>query len=98
MLFGFGLTANHELAHQEIYKCYNIDSKISYNWDYAITTPLGNYSNCDSNCELAHNINEVVGYHLQVIYVAFGIFSCLLIYSVASIYFKLQAIEEVNYA
>ena len=87
VLFGFGLIVNHELVHKEIFSSYGIDSKISYGLSEAITTPLGNYSQCTDNCQLAHNINESVGYHLQVIYSGVMMFLCILIYYIASLYY-----------
>jgi hypothetical protein len=64
-LFG-GYVYMHELAHVQIYKSYGKNSSMHFGLTKAyVTTTDG----CDSEeCELAHNINESVGYHLQSIY------------------------------
>jgi len=86
-LLGFGLIVNHEFVHKAIYNSYGIDSKISYGLSEASTTPFGNYSQCTENCQLAHNINESVGYHLQVIYIGVMMFLGILIYYIAALYY-----------
>jgi len=59
-------TYQHELVHKTIYQTYDIESKIDMGWKTGVptTTAIESTKNCDSNCELAHNINEVVGYTL----------------------------------
>ena len=55
----------HELAHKEIYKHYGIDSEIGINFKelYAYTYAK-DITNCNDNCILAHDINDIVGYNL----------------------------------
>lgn len=62
----YNLVAQHESAHQEIFTEYNISSKISIN-PYTLsgqTTKVGN-GTCNADCQLAHNQNEIVGYHIM---------------------------------
>lgn len=60
----FAMIYQHELVHKTIFKYYGMDSEIKLGWTQATTTPIGEYT-CDSNCELAHSINEVVGYTIM---------------------------------
>lgn len=57
-------TYMHESVHKQIYRHYGIDSHITIDFPDAVTIPEGNYSNCDDYCQLSHNINESIGYHL----------------------------------
>jgi len=68
-LFGFiGLGYMHEQVHVAIYNLNGIEAHAEYfkEWPDLKTIPE---RNCDTEgCILAHNINEVVGYPLQIIY------------------------------
>jgi len=72
------LVHSHERVHQEIFRSYNIESEI-YMIKYfpdAITIPE---EACpDSSCELAHNINDAIGYHAIPFYL-FGLTVALVI-------------------
>ena len=76
----------HEAVHQEIYRSYGIESRIEL--DYlrlgGATIISGEDSlKCNEYCNLAHNLNEVVGYPLGLIYIMLiGIFILLVIKNV----------------
>ena len=58
----------HELVHQRIFISYGIDSYIQMGWNAAWTIPYNAslaIDLCNDYCQLAHNINEAVGYQLQ---------------------------------
>jgi len=59
----------HERVHQEIFKGYGIESKMIVLWaegSFAVQPE----QNCPSEgCNLAHNINDAIGYNLQMFYV-----------------------------
>lgn len=68
----------HEIIHQEIYNKYDIKSKVNVNYfalSGSTSVPESEYNKkCNSNCKLAHNINEIVGYQLQMIYFLLSLF------------------------
>ncbi len=65
----------HEEVHKQIYKSYGIESKIGIDFPDLIITPE---KNCEQNtCELAHDINEIVTYNLEMFYLM--IFSGIMI-------------------
>lgn len=62
----------HETAHQEIYRYYGVDAEIDMLRGFDAVTEAD--EPCPTNqCDLAHNINEIVGYHLEVFYLVFGV-------------------------
>lgn len=69
----------HEYIHQVIFTMDGIKSKIGF-YDYTIATKPE--SNCKtSECKLAHEINEIVGYPLMLIFLLlwFGLFIIIFI-------------------
>lgn len=66
------LAVQHEAVHVQINAKYGIPSTVHYNYfaldgTFAYTQPdsLSMYrSNCNDFCKLAHNNNEVFGYHV----------------------------------
>lgn len=77
ILFGFAsLVILHETVHVEIYRSYGIESHVEYfsQIPYAVTIAQEGCPN--ETCILAHNLNDVIGYHLQAILVAI----CLLLF------------------
>lgn len=62
----------HEKVHMAIYRGHGIESHFEIRGSSFATIPEGDTSSCNDNCELAHNINEVVAYPLQVFYVLIG--------------------------
>lgn len=85
ILFGY----MHEKVHQGILEDYGIESQIEIGWKtgdlQTVYFDAANISEaqCNENCHLAHNINEVVGYHLQAFYllIAIGLFICIILLS-----------------
>ena len=77
----FYLTYTHEQVHVEIFRSYNINSKIdmfSYFPD-AVTIPE---ENCpDEYCNLANNLNEAFSYPLFILFalIGFGFFLIILL-------------------
>lgn len=71
----------HEHAHVEIFRSYGVTSHVEYfsHFPDAVTIADGNRSRCTANCDLAHDINEVVGYQLMPFYFAFGLLGVLAI-------------------
>jgi len=74
----FFLIFLHETVHQEIYRSYDIESKIIFNnpkglfftGGFATQTEPYLIGKCPDSCELAHNINEAVSY---IFIPAFGV-------------------------
>ena len=62
----YNLVNYHEKVHQAIYEEYGIESKITIN-KFTLTgiTSTTNASLCNEYCTLAHNQNEIVGYHMM---------------------------------
>ena len=91
ILIPFGLILMgylHEQVHVQIYESYDIESKVEYfkgfpNFQTVVTDAKGE---CLEECELAHNINEAIGYPLLIIYfmLTFGF------------YFLIREAEERN--
>jgi hypothetical protein len=74
LLIGFiGLIFVHEQVHVQINLIYGIESHVEYfsNFPNVVTISDGDWSKCTSDCKLAHNINEIVGYPLIVCYIVF---------------------------
>ena len=65
VFYGFNLAfvIAHEDVHKQIFESYGVNStvEIDYLTLKAFTTGL---KSCPEGCNLAHNINESVGYHL----------------------------------
>lgn len=61
----------HEMVHVQIYNDYGVDSEIKI-FDMEgfgmVTIGYNVGDKCNDTCQLAHEINEVVGYHLMAIY------------------------------
>jgi len=63
----------HEQVHVEIYKSHGIDSHIEYiNYLPDLVTVPEKGSSCNDACQLAHNINESIGYQLMPFYILIG--------------------------
>lgn len=66
---GITMVSLHENAHKEIFRSYDIDSEIKINYFLISGETSADYSEvqekCDDFCQLAHNQNEIVGYHLS---------------------------------
>lgn len=75
----FALGYMHEVVHVEIYKHWGVESEIhlfKYFPDFA-TMPK---EPCPTEaCVLAHDINEIIGYPLLIIYSFFGIVFLIII-------------------
>ena len=72
-----GAVYMHEASHIEINKAYGIKSHqdwINYA-PHVATVSEGNYSNCTSNCVLAHNIADAFFYPMIIFYGIWGIVS-----------------------
>ena len=66
----------HEQVHVEIFNSYDIDSHVEYFSNFpdfvTISEPITE-EDCPNKCQLAHNLNEIVGYPLNIFYLIFGI-------------------------
>ena len=69
----------HENVHKEIYRSYDIESKITINVPDLVT--ISEKPCPTEECKLAHNINEAVGYPLICFYVMIY-FACAIIIKV----------------
>ena len=58
----------HELAHQQIFASYGVNSTISYSFSGGVTTAGG--SGCTEGCQILHELNEIVTYNLQSVSMA----------------------------
>lgn len=75
----FGLAFMHEQVHIEIYRSYGIESHVEYLSHFPDLVIIAEKSCPTETCELAHNINEIVGYPLMVLYIVFGFAVLILI-------------------
>jgi hypothetical protein len=67
------LGAYHEETHVAIYKNWGLDSHIEYFSHFPdFVTIQDSEGDCPDACQLAHSINESVGYHLLPVYIVFS--------------------------
>lgn len=59
----------HELVHQEIFRSYKIESEIYYVKYFPAFVTVPEAPCPDSNCKLAHNLNEAISYQLMPFYI-----------------------------
>jgi hypothetical protein len=65
----FVMVYMHESVHVEIYKSYGIKSSIHF-FKYFPSIVTEAETKCpNSDCELAHNVNDTIGYHLIPFYI-----------------------------
>lgn len=83
-----GLGYMHESAHVEIFRSYGVVSHIEYfsSFPDLATVPTYHPERCTGNCVLAHDLNEVVGYQLIMIYFMVG-FGLLCLVGIAETFF-----------
>ena len=64
----------HEQVHVEIFQSYGVESHVEYlsHFPDFVTIADSSTENCDSNCVLAHNINEAISYPLMAFYILIG--------------------------
>lgn len=70
IIFAFTYMTVHEQVHVTILRSYDIASVTKINWLSASTTPLNQTDyelKCTSNCILANNMTDVVGYHTIIL-------------------------------
>ena len=84
-IFGFLLFVYmHEETHVQIFRSYEIKSKID--WNNLETIPDDKtYYKCNDYCILSHNINEIVSYVVFVLYIMIGYGILVILYSVDSL-------------
>lgn len=95
------ITVQHEEVHRQIFERYDIESEVTIHylrpWGVmGTTTPLSTqeyYERCSEFCVLAHNQNEIVGYHLYALLVTIFAASTLVI--IVVIFTAEEAAEEV---
>jgi len=69
----FGLGFMHEQVHVQIYAYDGIESHVEYFSHFPDFVTIAE-ENCKTDyCQLSHNINEIVGYHLLALYTVFAI-------------------------
>ena len=68
-----GLGIMHEEVHIAIYNSYGIESHSEYFSHFPNFVTIAEEKCPNETCELAHNINEIVGYPLLIFYVIFGV-------------------------
>lgn len=68
-----GLGYMHEEVHVAIYRGYGIESHVEYFSHFPNMVTIAKEPCPTEECELAHNINEIVGYPLQVLYTVFSL-------------------------
>lgn len=69
----------HEQVHVSIYRSYGIESRVDYISHFPHIVTIAEKQCPSDNCRLANNINEVVGYHLEVFYLVFSVLATLII-------------------
>jgi len=76
IIFAFLLSGYmHEQVHVAIFKDYNIESHVEYFSHFPAIVTIAEKSCPTSECELAHEINEAIGYQLDAFFIiiAFGL-------------------------
>lgn len=80
IMLGFlSLGFMHEQAHVEIMRSYGIDSHVEYFSHFPGIATIYEKPCPNESCELANNLNEVVGYPLLVFYTVFSILLLIII-------------------
>ena len=69
----------HEQAHVEIYRSYGIESHVEYISHFPDLATVADEPCEVDACRSAHNINDIVGYHLFIIYGVIGLMFIYLI-------------------
>ena len=69
----FMLGYYHEQSHIEIYRSYGIDAHAEYWTHFPDFVTVADEPCPTDECQLAHNITEVVGYHLTAFYFAISL-------------------------
>lgn len=86
----------HEQVHVAIYRDYNISSNVKYFDKFSMTTtadrPCPNGS-----CELAHEINEVIGYNLMGFYFLIGTFAFVICVQLFMIFKQKEMEMDLKY-
>ena len=78
--FGFiGFGIMHEQVHIEIYRSYGIESHVEYLSHFPDLVTIAEEPCPTEMCRFAHNLNEIIGYPLSVLYLVFGIFCWIII-------------------
>lgn len=79
ILFGFIMLTGlilfgvmHEQAHSEIYLSYGIKSNIEYFSHFPDFVTIAESPCPTDSCELANNINDIIGYSLMPFYILIG--------------------------
>jgi len=87
VLVDYTHTTEHELIHAKIFRDYGINSTININlFGTSTTIPDNNTSsNCNTNCKLANEQNEIVGYNFAML---FQITYVIIIASLLGQYYK----------
>jgi hypothetical protein len=90
ILIQVSLVYTHEKIHQTIFRSYGVESNIyyypfSFYKTGAIAQTISEPSNkCKDTCELAHNMNEIIGYNLS--YLLDAIFFIAICYFISKNY------------
>jgi len=87
----FGLGYMHEQVHKEIFRGYGIESRVEYISHFPDFVTIAESPCPTDSCKLAHNINEIVGYPLGIIYLVFAI---LIFYRIIQEEIKLDILME----
>ena len=92
----------HEMVHQIIFKTYYIDSYIQMGASAAYTIPWDTeltIAKCNETCQLAHNINESIGYQLQYLWVLIfmGFQFIILMREKKEVQDEIKELESSNY-
>jgi len=69
----FGMGYMHEQVHVAIYSSYGVESHVEYFSHFPNFVTIAEEPCPTEMCNLAHNINEVVGYPLAILYCVFGL-------------------------
>jgi len=71
--------AQHEQVHVAIFRTYGINSYIEYTEMFPRLVTIAERPCPTEMCLLAHNINEIVGYPLIILYTIFSLLTIILL-------------------
>lgn len=72
-----GLAYMHEQVHIAIYHIYGIESHIEYLKYFPDLATVAEEPCPSELCAFSHNLNEIIGYPLIILYTVFGIYSII---------------------
>ena len=78
MMLGFiGIGMMHEQVHVAVYRSYGIDSHVEYFSHFPTIVTIADEGCPTEACIFTNNLNEIIGYPLNILYMVVGIWKIL---------------------